>query len=143
MLQWISAHAVIFGEFLPRSILAANCVGQARMRSVPLRRIICRKGKCCPPITDPYPRTHFPMPDATIHTTGEVLEHPGPQLYRVALPNGKIILAHLSKTLAEQKPRFENGMRLLLELTPYDFETARILGPADSLADAEAAENHA
>lgn len=83
------------------------------------------------------------MPDATIHTTGEVLEHPGPQLYRVALPNGKIILAHLSKPLVERQARFENGTLLLLELTPYDFETARILGAAGSLADAEPAENHA
>ena len=85
------------------------------------------------------------MPDATIHTTGEILEHPGPLLYRVALPNGKIILAHLSKALAAKRPAFASGERLLLELTPYDFDTARILGPASgdaSLADAETAEDH-
>jgi translation initiation factor IF-1 len=69
------------------------------------------------------------MPDATIHTQGRVLENPGPILYRVALPNGKIILAHLSKRLTEEKAVFHTDERVLLELTPYDFDTARILGP--------------
>ena len=54
----------------------------------------------------------------------------GPVLYRVALPNGKIILAHLSKRLADEKAVFPAGDRVLLEFTPYDFDTARILGPA-------------
>lgn len=68
------------------------------------------------------------MPDATIHTLGRVLENPGPILYRVALPNGKIILAHLSKPLADKKAAFAVDDQVLLELTPYDFDTARILG---------------
>ena len=68
------------------------------------------------------------MPDATIHTLGRVLENPGPVLYRVSLPNGKVILAHLSKRLAEEKAEFAVDDRVLLELTPYDFDTARILG---------------
>ena len=71
------------------------------------------------------------MPDATIHTHGQVLESLGPVLYRVALPNGKIILAHLSKRLADEQAVFPVNGRLLLELTPYDFDTARILGPAE------------
>jgi translation initiation factor IF-1 len=81
------------------------------------------------------------MPDATIHTLGRVLENPCPVLYRVSLPNGKIILAHLSKGLTEENAIFSIGEQVLLELTPYDFDTARILGSA-SLADAEAAEDH-
>lgn len=68
------------------------------------------------------------MPDATIHTRGEILEQAGPVLYRVSLPNGKIILAHLSKQLADDKAVFNAGDALLLELTPYDFDAARILG---------------
>jgi translation initiation factor IF-1 len=71
------------------------------------------------------------MPDATIHTLGLVIEQPGPVLYRVSLPNGKIILAHLSKELADACAGFSVGDRLLLELTPYDFDTARILRRAD------------
>jgi translation initiation factor IF-1 len=105
--------------------------------------LAARAGFSRPSTTLSVPIHHFPMPDATIQTTGEVLGHPGPQLYRVALPNGKIILAHLSKPLVERQSRFENGTLLLLELTPYDFETARILGVARLLADAEPAENHA
>ena len=83
------------------------------------------------------------MPDATIHTHGEVLEQAGRVLYRCALPNGKIILAHLSKQLADAHARFATGDMLLLELTPYDFDTARILGGgAELFADTEAAEDH-
>jgi translation initiation factor IF-1 len=70
------------------------------------------------------------MPDATIHTLGRVLETCGPVLYRVSLPNGKIILAHLSKPLADENAVFSVDDELLLELTPYDFDTARILGRA-------------
>lgn len=70
------------------------------------------------------------MPDATIHTLGRVLETRGPVLYRVSLPNGKVILAHLSKALADKKAVFGVDEQLLLELTPYDFDTARILGRA-------------
>jgi translation initiation factor IF-1 len=70
------------------------------------------------------------MPDATIHTLGRVLETRGPVLYRVSLPNGKTILAHLSKPLADENAGFSVGDELRLELTPYDFDTARILGLA-------------
>ena len=71
------------------------------------------------------------MPDATIHTFGIILENPQPVLYRVSLPNGKIILAHLSKQLAAIDARFTVNERVILELTPYDFDQARILRRAD------------
>ena len=67
------------------------------------------------------------MPDATIHTAGPVLARLGPVLYRAELPNGKIILAHLSKRLADAGTVFEPGQRVVMELTPYDFEQARII----------------
>lgn len=70
------------------------------------------------------------MPDATIHTVGPVLERLGPVLYRTELPNGKLILAHLSKALADAEATFEPGQRVVLELTPYDFDQARILASA-------------
>jgi translation initiation factor IF-1 len=70
------------------------------------------------------------MPDATIQTWGEVVEIRGAVLYRVILPNGKVILAHLSKALAEAGAKFGGGDRLLLELTPYDFDQARIIAKA-------------
>lgn len=71
------------------------------------------------------------MPDASIHTHGRILEQTAPALYRVSLPNGKVILAHLSKPLADANACFEVDRHVLLELTPYDFDTARILGGAD------------
>lgn len=71
------------------------------------------------------------MPDATIHTIGPILENLNPVLYRVSLPNGKKILAHLSKPLTEADAVFEAGQEVILELTPFDFEQARILGLAE------------
>ena len=71
------------------------------------------------------------MPDATIHTSGPVLERLGPILYRAALPNGKVIMAHLSKRLADAGSVFEPGQRVVMELTAYDFEQARILGGSE------------
>lgn len=71
------------------------------------------------------------MPDATIHTVGKILENLNPVLYRVALPNGKEILAHLSKPLTEAKAVFSPAARVVLEMTAYDFDQARILGAAD------------
>lgn len=70
------------------------------------------------------------MPDATIHAKGKVLECVGPVLYKVSLPNGKVILAHLSKALVAARASYPVGRFLLLELTPYDFDQARILGDA-------------
>ncbi|MBJ7257004.1 MAG: hypothetical protein JHC69_09365 [Akkermansiaceae bacterium] len=71
------------------------------------------------------------MSDATIHAVGKVMENLNPILYRVALPNGKVILAHLSKPLTEAKTVFSIDERIVLELTAYDFDQARILGLAD------------
>lgn len=70
------------------------------------------------------------MPDATIHTVGKILENLNPVLYRVELANGKVILAHLSKALTEAKAGFSADERIVLELTPYDFDNARILRKA-------------
>lgn len=71
------------------------------------------------------------MPDVTIHAIGEILEILNPILYRVELPNGKKILAHLSKPLTEAAATFSPAARVVLELTPYDFDQARILWAAD------------
>ena len=68
------------------------------------------------------------MPDATVHSDARVMEHVNGPLYRVSLPNGKEILAHLSKRLADSGEVFECDEILRVELTPYDFDQARILG---------------
>jgi len=72
-----------------------------------------------------------PMSDTTIHAHGRVLEILSPVLYRVTLPNEKTILAHLSKRLVSENTVFPPDGHVLLEFTPYDFDTARILGPAE------------
>lgn len=71
------------------------------------------------------------MPDPAIHALGILRERVRDVLYRAELPNGKLLLAHLSKPLADRGARFEIGERVILEMTPYDFDTARILGEAD------------
>ncbi len=74
-----------------------------------------------------FPWIH-PMPDATVHAEARVTEHLNGPLYRVTLPNGKTILAHLSKPLALAEATFREGDLLRVELTPYDFDQGRILG---------------
>lgn len=68
------------------------------------------------------------MPDVTIHALAKILETLNPLLFRVELPNGKVILAHLSKPLAEAQASFAPDTQVIVELTPYDFDQARILG---------------
>jgi translation initiation factor IF-1 len=70
------------------------------------------------------------MPDASIHALGTILENLNPVLYRVSLPNGKVVLAHLSKQLLKQPPTFAPDEIVVVELTPFDFDQARILGSA-------------
>lgn len=69
-----------------------------------------------------------PMSDTAIQTTGEILERKGEILYRVRLMNGKVVLGHLSKPLTDAKAELADGSSVLLEMTPYDFDQARIIG---------------
>ncbi len=70
------------------------------------------------------------MSEAAIETTGTVLERKGEILYRVELMNGKIVLGHLSKKLTDAATEFPDGAAVLLEMTPFDFDQARILSEA-------------
>ncbi len=72
------------------------------------------------------------MPDVSIHTLGEISAVLSPVLYRVSLPNGKLIPAHLSKALTQGHAVFALGQRVILEMTTYDFDQARILGEVQS-----------
>jgi translation initiation factor IF-1 len=68
------------------------------------------------------------MSENAIQTTGVILERKGEILYRIELMNGKVVLGHLSKKLTDAKTEFPDGAAVLLEMTPYDFDQARILG---------------
>lgn len=67
------------------------------------------------------------MPDPTIHAAGEIVKKLGPTLYRAELPNGKWVMAHLSKSLTEAAAEFDTGDQVRLEFTAFDFDQARIL----------------
>lgn len=66
------------------------------------------------------------MPSEPIETTGEVLLIYSERAFRVRLPNGKEVLAHPAKALASRLAEIIPGVRVRLEMTPFDFEKARI-----------------
>lgn len=67
------------------------------------------------------------MPDPTIHASAKLISRLGEILYRAELPNGKVIMAHLSKPLTDEKAVFEEGEEVVVELTAFDFDSARII----------------
>jgi translation initiation factor IF-1 len=71
------------------------------------------------------------MPEAPITTTGTITEILDSTTCQVALPNGKIIIGHLPKRLNTIAGTLTPGQPVHLELTPYDFEKARIAGIVD------------
>ncbi|MFT6861501.1 MAG: translation initiation factor IF-1 [Akkermansiaceae bacterium] len=66
------------------------------------------------------------MPSEPIITTGEVLLILSDRAFRVSLPNGKKVIAHPAKALESRKDEIVPGVRVTLEMTPFDFEKARI-----------------
>lgn len=66
------------------------------------------------------------MYEAPIHATAEVVRALKPELYELRLPNGKITLGHFSKELRQKEPTLEAGDLVDVELTPFDFDSARI-----------------
>lgn len=63
------------------------------------------------------------IPIVTAATVTTVVD---PRVYRVALPNGKIITAHVPARLNPTSPLFAIDDSVTLEMTPYDFDHARI-----------------
>jgi translation initiation factor IF-1 len=68
----------------------------------------------------------LPVPTEPIITTGEVLKIFSDRAYQVALPNGKPVIAHPAKRMLERKEEIVPGAKVTLEMTPFDFEKARI-----------------
>ena len=66
------------------------------------------------------------MPTEPITTTGEILVILSERAFKVRLPNGKEVIGHPSRALAEKGTEFSPSLRVSLEMTPYDFEKARI-----------------
>lgn len=70
------------------------------------------------------------MPEAPIQTIGTVRKALGGSVFRVELPNGKLVVGHLPRRAAALAASLAPGRRVRLEMTPYDFEKARIAGLA-------------
>lgn len=51
--------------------------------------------------------------------------------YRAALPNGKEVIAHVERRAPKEWRDLPPGTRLIGEISPYDFEHARVAGFAD------------
>ena len=66
------------------------------------------------------------MPSEPIITTGEVLLVYSDRAYQVSLPNGKKVISHPAKALEAQQNEIVPGAKVTLEMTPFDFEKARI-----------------
>lgn len=56
---------------------------------------------------------------------------------QVLLPNGKHTLGHLSRELREENPTLRTGMKVQLEMTPFDFDKARIVSISKPPASSE------
>ncbi len=66
------------------------------------------------------------MFDDCIRTEGTVNHALKPGLFSVSLKNSKQVAAHLSKALASSNTVIPDGSRVALDMTPYDFDQARI-----------------
>lgn len=64
--------------------------------------------------------------DDCLRPLGTILRTLGPGLYQASLPNGKKVTAHLSKELAAAPPELSAGHTVLLEISPFDLDRARI-----------------
>ncbi len=72
------------------------------------------------------------MFDPPISAIGTILDSPKPNIYQVSLPNGKTVIGHVPKSQRDLHPSLLADVKVMLELTPYDFEKARIVGLAEN-----------
>ncbi len=70
------------------------------------------------------------MAEAPIQTVGVIRAPLRGGVFRISLPNGKLVVGHLPRRLSGLAESFSPGQRVVLEMTPYDFDKARIAGPA-------------
>ena len=64
--------------------------------------------------------------DDCLRTRGTILKSLSAGLYEATLPNGKAVISHLSKELAVAPPVIPDGAAVLLEISPFDLDRARI-----------------
>lgn len=66
------------------------------------------------------------MFDPPITATGTIIDSPKAKIYHVSLANGKVVIGHIAKAYKHLHDEISIGDTVSLELTPYDFEKARI-----------------
>ena len=71
------------------------------------------------------------MSEPPIVTTGVICEVLPGRVFRVELPNGKLVIGHLPGRLAGLGEELALSSRVHLEMTRFDFEKARIGGPVN------------
>ena len=64
--------------------------------------------------------------DDCLRTRGTILKRLENGLHEAALPNGKRVICHLSKELAANPPELPDDKVVMLELSPFDLDRARI-----------------
>lgn len=62
----------------------------------------------------------------TIEVEGKVVETLPNAMFRVELPNGHLVLAHISGKMRLNYIRILPGDRVLVELSPYDLSRGRV-----------------
>ena len=72
------------------------------------------------------------MPETPITTIGLIRSRLGEFVFELSLPNGKVIPGHVPKRLNRIIAEIDEGDHVRLEMTPYDFEKARIVGRANA-----------
>ena len=70
------------------------------------------------------------MPETPIKTIGKIHDLLPDHVFRVELANGKLVVGHLHRRLVKFAGQLSTGDLVALEMTPYDFEKARIVGRA-------------
>jgi translation initiation factor IF-1 len=72
--------------------------------------------------------------DDCLRPFGTIIQPLPTGIYEALLPNGKTVMAHLSRKLAEHPPELRKGMIVLLEISPFDLDTARIARVVDEIS---------
>ena len=68
------------------------------------------------------------MREPPILAIATILNQRSDHLFDAALPNGKSVIVHVPKWLRDRVKEITVGGKVELELTPFDFSTARISG---------------
>ena len=65
--------------------------------------------------------------EEAIEAEGRVVEELAGSIFRVEMPNGHLLLAHLSGKMRRDFVRVESGDKVTVEMTPFDFSKGRIV----------------